>query len=554
MANKRISELPDATLPLVSGAKFEVLQGGLNVKIDVDNLPGTGLTREFDRAFSSELLFDKNEIAYTEHELTGDLNYTVALTGHLVNEFSSATQIVETDGTRTVTFTGFNFVLGDIQSGSIPEAGTYLVLFIYWNGVSTVNWTKPSLEAANLTALSQPANFTAVVGTDPETEIDLAWDVVANVVEYQIKRATDVGGPFTLIQTITAGTETYTDTGRTSNTQYFYQNIAVGDGVLFSNSQPATANATTEDSGDTTAPTFVFLPANSATDIPMNRVATITASEAILKTDATEITNANVAALLTVKVDNISGADIPFTATIDVGKTIITITPNVVWPATDQVFIQIAAVEDVNGNHSSVANATFTTNDYTEMSGNYLNLGSQFNSIVTGNDIDFELEYEFKDAVFSGYKGLFQKENLSDNKSFIFSSGYESNNNVAFTFYTTLTSFRVVKWANALAGVTSGKITLKYFGAVDTNNGLDRCFLYLDDVLVGAKTVQDYGGAAWPFAIAAGSASLYISGATYRQVKNAFIRNNSGATIQGSYPVLRTGLDTSGNARHGTWI
>lgn len=40
--DKKISELPDASLPIVSGVKFEALQGGINVKVDADDMPGSG--------------------------------------------------------------------------------------------------------------------------------------------------------------------------------------------------------------------------------------------------------------------------------------------------------------------------------------------------------------------------------------------------------------------------------------------------------------------------------------------------------------------------------
>jgi hypothetical protein len=41
MADKRITELPDATLPIASGVKFEAVQGGVNVKVDADDMPGS---------------------------------------------------------------------------------------------------------------------------------------------------------------------------------------------------------------------------------------------------------------------------------------------------------------------------------------------------------------------------------------------------------------------------------------------------------------------------------------------------------------------------------
>lgn len=39
--NKKISELPAATLPVVTGVKFEALQGGINVQVDAADMPGS---------------------------------------------------------------------------------------------------------------------------------------------------------------------------------------------------------------------------------------------------------------------------------------------------------------------------------------------------------------------------------------------------------------------------------------------------------------------------------------------------------------------------------
>lgn len=537
-----------------------VSQGGAARSLTVQqvaNRAGTNdTTREFNRAFSAELLFDKNEVEYAEHTLTGDLEYTVATSGHLSNQFSSAVQRVVTDGTRTVTFTGFNFVLGDIQSGSMPDAGTYLVLFLYWNGIATVNWTKPSLEVANLTPLAALSDFAADPdATSGDSEIDLTWTNNALASSYEIQYSvTGGGGPWIALTTPAAGASSYSHTGLSAGTTYHYRIRAIGDQTAYSNSQWTVDAATTEEPSDVTAPTFTFSPADTETDVPMNGVVTITCSEPIQDADGvTMITDSNITDYLLVTEDDALGATIPYTATIDITKTIITITPNVVWPALGDVFIQISGVEDINNNESVTDDATFTCNDYTLMNGNYLRLGTQFDAIVTGDDIDFEIEYEFKDAVFSGDRGIIQKSGTTTDFSFLLIS---SGNNVVFKWFAPAPTYngrREIHWTGALTGVVTAKIRLEYFGTIDTNNGLDRADLYLDDVLVGSKSLVTSGAATWPFGIPAGAAQLVIAGPTLREVRNAFIRSNSGATVEGSYPVIRTGLDTSGNARHGTW-
>lgn len=40
--DKKITGLPAATLPIASGVKFEAVQGGINVQVDADDMPGSG--------------------------------------------------------------------------------------------------------------------------------------------------------------------------------------------------------------------------------------------------------------------------------------------------------------------------------------------------------------------------------------------------------------------------------------------------------------------------------------------------------------------------------
>lgn len=42
MADKKITELPAASLPIATGVKFEAVQGGINVQVDADDMPGSG--------------------------------------------------------------------------------------------------------------------------------------------------------------------------------------------------------------------------------------------------------------------------------------------------------------------------------------------------------------------------------------------------------------------------------------------------------------------------------------------------------------------------------
>lgn len=520
-----------------------------SVKAYVDSL---GITREFDRVWDAELLFDKNEIHYAETTLAGDVEFTINPAGNLEDQFCAIVQEIITDGTHEVTFTGFKYVLGDVQSGTIPEAGTHIVFFLYFNGIATVNWSIPTSEVANLLPLSAPANFAAVA--DGDTEIDLSWDAVTNVTNYEIYYSTTGGGgPWTLLTEPAAGATTYSHTGLTAATTYHYQIRAIGDQVTFANSQYSTDATTTEDAGDVTDPTFISSPADAATDVPMNRVVVFTSDEALRDADGvTAITDANILDYLTAV--NSSAAAQSITATIDVTKKIITITPDVVWTELDDITITLDGVEDLNGNEPAAFAITFTTNDFTEMNVNHLSLGSQIDAIITGSDKNFQLEVEVQNYLkVASDQNLFRKSSASIAQKALNVS--IQGDDVHFVIHDGAGAIRNITWEDALLGITDFKIMFDYFGAIDTNNGLDRVDLYVDEVLVASGKTLTASEPTWPFHInTASTQPFYLSGPVLREAKNFIVRNNSGATVQVNIPVIRTGTDTSGNSFDGTWI
>jgi hypothetical protein len=115
---------------------------------------------------------------------------------------------------------------------------------------------------------------------------------------------------------------------------------------------------------DTTAPTVTFSPANSATSVSRSVNITITFNEPMRKLDDSELTNSDLDGLITLKLTNASGANIAKTATINSGKTIITIAPNSTLGSEANVYVAIGAtVEDSAGNPITASNATFETDD-----------------------------------------------------------------------------------------------------------------------------------------------------------------------------------------------
>jgi hypothetical protein len=526
------------------------------------NLAGSGVTREFNRAWSSELLFDKNEIDYALKVQDADINFTVASGGHLVNEFSTSVQRIQVDGEHSISFTGFNFIYG-INSGEIPNAGTYQLFFLYRNGIATANWLVPSAEEANLETLPTPGTFTAT--PDGENEIDLAWVNVANASSYDLDYSVSGGGgPWINLATPAAGSTSYAHTGLSAGTTYHYRLKAVGDGIVYIDSAYAIAAGTTENLGDVDNPDFTFTPVSGATDVLVNQSITILADEACRKTDGTEITNANVASLIILKETNGAGANIPFTATIDVTKQIFTITPTAGYGSNQLVFVSINNVEDVNGNEVTVAvSNTFTTGEYTRLNGssNYLKFGDILDSLFTANDAFFKLRVTTRNIPLSGSRLLWNKYSTSDNqRSFYW---YTIGSDVYFSWARILTgASRTIKWTGVLgSGVQA--LELEYNGAIDTNDGLDRVTLKIGGVTQGSKTLEftvnvlgDIVNSTAQLAFAAGVSNAgdvtlplyFIEEAKDLQILSA------GDVMEINVPNIIEGTDTSGNNRHGTWV
>ncbi|MGC6175512.1 LamG-like jellyroll fold domain-containing protein [Lacrimispora sp. 38-1] len=81
------------------------------------------------------------------------------------------------------------------------------------------------------------SNLKATAGN---SKVDLSWNSVTDATSYIVKRSTTAGGPYTTIATGITGT-TYTDTGVTNGTTYYYVVTAIINGSEGWNSNEASA-------------------------------------------------------------------------------------------------------------------------------------------------------------------------------------------------------------------------------------------------------------------------------------------------------------------------
>ena len=113
---------------------------------------------------------------------------------------------------------------------------------------------------------------------------------------------------------------------------------------------------------DSTAPTVSFSPANGANGVAISGNITITFSEAVRKIDNNMLTDSDIESLITLKLNDASGSNINFDATINTDKKVITINPTSNLFYSQAVYLAIGAtLEDYADNPITAANATFTT-------------------------------------------------------------------------------------------------------------------------------------------------------------------------------------------------
>lgn len=142
-------------------------------------------------------------------------------------------------------------------------------------------------------------------------------------------------------------------TGLAAGTYYGYAVDAAGNISLKS------TNAVTIT--DVTPPVPTFNPADGANNVPINTNITITFNEPIRHLDNTEITDADLSALITFCETDSNGASVDATITIDGSKKVITINPVEDLDYLQQYYVEISPVEDAYNNAIVPTNITFTT-------------------------------------------------------------------------------------------------------------------------------------------------------------------------------------------------
>ena len=102
------------------------------------------------------------------------------------------------------------------QTESVNQNGEDEIMLISADPASSAAWTSSKLKAAKV-------GFTKVASASYD-KLRLSWEPLSGVDGYQIYRATSKSGKYAKIATVKgASSATYTDTGRTCGTRYYYK-------------------------------------------------------------------------------------------------------------------------------------------------------------------------------------------------------------------------------------------------------------------------------------------------------------------------------------------
>ena len=156
---------------------------------------------------------------------------------------------VQADGVTATNYAGVLNTNGDVVLHT-TGAGTGYVI-VYSAGTNTY--------VAYGAAPQPPPAPTGLTATAGNAQVSLSWTASTGATSYNVKRATATGGPYSVVASGVTGT-TYTNTGLTNGTTYFYVASAMNAAGESPNSNEASATPT----GPPAAPTGLTATAGNA--------------------------------------------------------------------------------------------------------------------------------------------------------------------------------------------------------------------------------------------------------------------------------------------------
>jgi fibronectin type 3 domain-containing protein len=109
----------------------------------------------------------------------------------------------------------------------------------YTGGPDAGGASADSIEASATPQLAAPLPPTGVTASPGNAQVTVSWSATSGATSYNVKRATTSGGPYTTVASPTS--TSYTDTGLTNGTTYYYIVTAVNSAGESANSSEVSA-------------------------------------------------------------------------------------------------------------------------------------------------------------------------------------------------------------------------------------------------------------------------------------------------------------------------
>jgi len=375
----------DVTINVAAGA-YSDSAGNDNLAADEFNWTSdqTPPTVEFNPPDGATIVANSADIILTLSEPIRRSSDNVELTdtnidAHITLKYDDATGL---DVSFDATIDSAKKVITINPASPLPSNQNFYVSI----GTSVEDYANNSLADSNATFMSADENLPTLSGSSPSdglTGVNINTDLILSFSEPVFAQSGNIeirhSSDNSLFESISVtggqisgdGTDTITVdiTGPLASLTDYYVLI---DGTAFDDAEsnsyqgivsPSTLNFTTQYI-DMTVPTGTFNPADGSAGVAVNSNITLTFDEAVRNLDDSALTDSNVDALITLKDTDASGSDIPFDATIDAAKEVITINPTSNFTSEQVVYVAIGAtVEDASNNAITETNATFTVED-----------------------------------------------------------------------------------------------------------------------------------------------------------------------------------------------
>ena len=180
----------------------------------------------------------------------------------------------------------------------------------------------------------------------------------------------------------------------------------------------------------TPAARITFNPANGATNVPRGSNITITFDSAMTLQNGNAITNANIENFVTLRRGSATGTIVPFTASINSARTVITIFPDEQFNNNTTYHLNIPAnrLRDANGESNTVQNISFSTGTVSTFVSFVPNQGD----VVPATTRD--LTITFTQAVQTNDGGTITLDWLRNNNAFVLRTGTTATGGSAVAF------------------------------------------------------------------------------------------------------------------------